>query len=105
MHWVDYLHSDGDELPGVPPQKLKEWTLFNGRHVCVTFDILNEVEEAMGLTMPTTLPLNYMRDWIDINEKQSSPQEQDNNQYLNKVVSTENVSKEVIDVGMEFNFD
>lgn len=105
MNWVDYLHSDGDELPGVPKQKFKDWTLFNGRHVCVVFDVLPEVEEALGVTMPEQLPLNYMRDWIDINEKQSSPQEQDNNQYLNKVVSTDHVSKTVIDVGMDFDFD
>lgn len=106
MHWVDYLHSDGDELPGVPPQKLKDWTLFNGRHVCIVFDILEEVQAELNLVMPDQLPLNYMRDWIDINEKQSSPQEQDNNQYLNKVVGTENVSKEVILVeGLSFDFD
>lgn len=105
MLWVDYLHSDGDELPGVPPQKLKDWTLFNARHVCVVFDVLAEVEAELSMTMPSTLPLNYMRDWIDINEKQASPQEQDNNQYLVNTVSTENVSKDVIDVGMEFDFD
>lgn len=104
MSWVDYLHSDGDELPGIPPQKFKDWSLFNGRHVCIVFDILPEVEEALGLTLPSTLPLSYMRDWIDINEKQSSPQEQDSNQYLFNTVSTDQVSKEVIDVGMEFEF-
>lgn len=104
MSWVDYLHSDGDELPGVPPQKLKDWALFNGRSACVLFGVLDEVEAELGLTMPATLPLNYMRNWLDINEKQSSPQEQDNNQYLVNTVSTENVSKEIIDVGMDFDF-
>lgn len=96
MAWVDYLHSDGDELPGVTPQKLKEWSLYNGRTVAVSFGILQEVETQLGVTMPTALPLNYMRDWIDINEKQASPQEQDNNQYLVNTVSTDNVSKEAI---------
>lgn len=105
MSWVDYLHSDGDELPGATPQKLKDWTLFNARYVCVVFGILAEVEAELSVTMPVTLPLNYMRDWIDINEKQSSPQEQDNNQYLVNTVSTENVSKEKIDVGIAFDFD
>lgn len=106
MAWVDYLHSDGDELPGVPAQKFKDWTLYGGRSVCVSFGVLQEVEMELGVTMPQTLPLNYMRDWIDINEKQSSPQEQDNNQYLVNTVSTDNVSKEVIgadiDLGLDF---
>lgn len=105
MSFVDYLHANGDELPGVPAQKFKDWSLYNGRHVAIVFDVLPEVEAALGLTMPTELPLNYMRDWININEKQSSPQEQDNNQYLFNTVSTDNVSKEVIDVGMTFDFD
>lgn len=104
MSWVDYLHSDGDELPGATPEKLKSWTLFNGRAVCVTFNILEEVQAELDVVMPEQLPLNYMRDWIKIDDKQSSPQEQDNNQYLNKMVSTNNVSKEVIDVGMDFDF-
>ncbi|BAW19129.1 putative ribonucleotide reductase of class Ia (Aerobic), beta subunit [Ralstonia phage RP31] len=104
MSWVDYLHSDGDELPGVTPQKLKDWSLFNGRHVCVTFGVLAEVEMELGVQMPQQLPLNYMRDWIDINEKQSSPQEQDNNQYLINTVSTENVSKEVIGGDIDLGF-
>jgi ribonucleoside-diphosphate reductase beta chain len=106
MQWVDYLHSDGDELPGVTVQKLKDWTLFNGRSVAITFGILAEVEMELNVMMPQQLPLNYMRDWIDINEKQSSPQEQDNNQYLINTVSTENISKEVIggdiDLGLDF---
>lgn len=105
MGFVDYLHSDGDELPGVPPQKFKDWSLFNGRHVAIVFDVLPEIEQALGVTLPTELPLNYMRDWIDINEKQSSPQEQDNNQYLFNTVNTDNVSKEVISVGMTYDFD
>lgn len=101
--FVDYLHSDGDELAGVTPQKFKDWGSFNARHVAVVFGTLPEVEAEMGFTLPEKLPLNYMRDWIDINEKQSSPQEQDNNQYLINVVSTENVSSKKINVGMDFS--
>lgn len=102
--FVDYLHSDGDELPGVTPQKLKDWGLFNGRQACVVFDILPEVEAAMGVTFPEQLPLNYMRDWIDINEKQVSPQEQDSNQYSFNMVSTNIVSDKKINVGIVFDF-
>ena len=105
MSWVEYLHSDGDELPGVPMQKLKDWSCFNGRAVCVVFDVLPEVEAELGFKLPEQLPLSYMRDWIDINEKQSSPQEQDNNQYLFNTVNTNTVSDKVIDVGIEFDFD
>lgn len=105
MAWVDYLHADGEELPGATPHKLKDWTLFNARAACVVFDVLEEVELELDVKMPEQLPLNYMRDWVDINEKQSSPQEQDNNQYLINVVSTENVSNKPIDAGFTFDFE
>lgn len=104
MAWVDYLHSDGDELPGVPPQKLKDWTLFNVRHVCISFGVLKEVEQRLGYELPTVLPLSYMKNWIDINDKQSSPQEQDNNQYLVNTVSKENLTNEEINTGIDFDF-
>jgi ribonucleoside-diphosphate reductase beta chain len=104
LSWLDYVHSDGDELPGATKPKLKDWTLFNGRAVCISFGILQEVETRLAVTMPAQLPLNYMRDWIDINENQKSPQEQDNNQYLVNVVSTENVSKEVIGADIDLGF-
>lgn len=104
LGFVEYLHADGDELPGVPAEKFKQWSLFNVRHVAIVFGMLEEVEAALGLTLPEKLPLEYMRDWININDKQSSPQEQDNNQYLFGTVSTDNVSTEVIDVGIDFDF-
>lgn len=105
MAWVDYLHSDGEELPGVTPQKFKDWTLFCAFPVTVTFGVQDEVEAALGVKLPQQLPLNYMRDWIDINEKQASPQEQDNNNYLINTVSAENVSNKPIDAGFSFDFD
>lgn len=99
ISWVDYLHSDGDELPGVTPNKLKAWSLFNARASTELTGITAEVEERLGMKMPTEIPLSFMTDWIDINEKQSSPQEQDNNQYLVNTVSTNNVSNE------KYNFE
>lgn len=90
--WVDYIHSDGDELPGVPATKLKQFSLFCGYGSTELFSITSEVEEQLGTKLPTVLPLSYMADWIDINEKQASPQEQDNNQYLFGTVSTNVVS-------------
>ncbi len=105
MGWVDYLHSDGDELPGVPPAKLKNWSLFCGRGSTELYGITKEVEAALGVTMPTVLPLSYMADWIDINEKQASPQEQDNNQYLLGVVSTNNISDTKYGFNLRFHHD
>lgn len=105
VSWIGYLHADGDELPGVTPDKLVEWTYFNGRAVCVAFDILKEVEQRLGVKLPEKLPLHFMKTWIDINENQSSPQEQDNNQYLVNTVSTDNISKEIINPGIDFDFE
>lgn len=105
VSWVDYLHSDGDELPGVTPEKLKQWSLFNGRAVCVAFDVLAEVEGELGVTMPEHLPLNYMRDWIAIEDTQTSPQEQDSNTYSFNTISTVNIPTEKIVVGSDFDFD
>lgn len=105
MGWVNYLHSDGDELPGVPPSKLKNWSLFCGRGSTELFGITKDVEAQLGVEMPSVLPLSYMADWIDINEKQSSPQEQDNNQYLLGVVSTNNISDRKYGFNLRFHHE
>lgn len=104
LSWVDYLYSDCEELPGVPKEKLKQWSLFNARAVCVGLGILDEVESILGLTMPSKLPLAYMKDWIAIEDTQISPQEQDSNGYSTNMVSTNNVSTKVVDLGSDFEF-
>lgn len=101
--WVEYIHSDGDELVGVPKTKLKQFSLFCGYGSTELFGITADVEAAMNIQLPTTLPLSYMADWIDINEKQSSPQEQDNNQYLFGTVSTNAVSDKKYDFPLQFH--
>lgn len=101
--WVDYLHSDGDELPGVTPTKLKAFSMFCGRGSTELTGITAEVEARLGIALPTELPLSYMADWIDINEKQSSPQEQDNNQYLINTVSVNNLSDRKFDFDLDFH--
>lgn len=101
--WVMYLHSDGDELPGVPKDKLIDWSLFNGRAVCQTLGITEDVEKKLGHILPSKLPLAYMKDWIDMSTNQASPQEHDSNQYLFNVVSKDISTKE-ISVDMEYDF-
>lgn len=105
--WVDYIHHDdepGDELLMASPGGLKQWGLFNNRAVCVAFGILPEVEQLLGVTMPEVNPLPFMEKWIDINANQSSPQEQDNNQYQFNLISLDNISNDPIDIGIDFSF-
>lgn len=105
LAWIDYLHIECDELPGTPPAKLKQWSLFNGRAVCVALGILTEVEAVLGYELPAKLPLSYMKDWIAIEDTQISPQEQDSNLYSTNMVSTNNVPTEIVALGSDFDFD
>lgn len=86
LTWVDYLHEDGHELAGITPLKLKQWAMWCAAE---PFGFFGMMEEASKLyTFPKTLPLGYMKTWLNIEDKQASPQEQNNNQYLFNTVNT-----------------
>ena len=84
--WVDYLHEDGHELAGITPLKLKQWAIWCSAEPFATFGMMEEA--AKLYTFPKTLPLGYMKTWLNIEDKQASPQEQNNNQYLFNTVNT-----------------
>lgn len=107
LAWVDYIHHDdepGDELPMATQDGMKQYGLFSNRAVCVAFGILDEVEALLGMSMPEKNPLQFMERWVDINANQSSPQEQDNNQYQFNLISLNNITDDPIDIGIDFSF-
>ena len=73
--WVDYLFSEGRELVGLNSDILKKWTLFCAKDVYKFMGVESDHK------FPTTNPLKYMENWLDISKTQPAPQEQDNAQY------------------------
>jgi len=91
--WTDYLFSEGRELLGATPQKVKEWALFNAKDVYTFLDIESDFK------FPKNNPMPNLEKWIDINLTQAAPQEQDNNQYkVNLVVRDD----EAVDFDVDF---
>lgn len=84
--WVEYLFSEGRSLPGINAKKVNDWTLFNTNAVKVFLGVTDEelsvyaveFKELTGndLVFPTTNPLPYMEDYMDISAAQGSPQEE-----------------------------
>ncbi len=75
FNWTDNLFSEGRELVGSTAAIIKKWVLYNARDVAKFLDIETD------LKFPTTNPMPHLDDWLDISKVQSTPQEQDNNQY------------------------
>lgn len=73
--WVEYMFSEGRELLGMNAKLLKAWVYFNSACVRQYFGF------ALATETPSTNPLRFMSNWLDISKTQSSPQEQDNGQY------------------------
>jgi ribonucleoside-diphosphate reductase beta chain len=80
LQWIDFLFSEGRELVGVNADLMKKWVLFNARPVYEYFKMKPEHK------CPTTNPLKYMEDWLDISNIQPAPQEQDIGDYKVNVV-------------------
>lgn len=90
--WVDYLFSDGREIVGLNPEILKKWVLFCAKDVYKFMGIESEYK------FPSTNPLKYMENWLDISKTQPAPQEQDNAQYKVGIMRRD-------DSGVEFDLD
>ncbi len=72
MEWVDYLFSEGRELVGLNPERLKAWTRYSAYDVYNTLGLKSEVHD-----IPKDNPLRFMEKWLNISKTQASPQEQD----------------------------
>lgn len=75
--WIDYAFSEGRELTGVTKEMMLEWNHFSGSAVASFMNI----EDKVNFPIIKVNPLKYMELWVDISKTQTSPQEQDNNQY------------------------
>lgn len=94
--WLDYAFSEGRELTGTTKEKMISFNHFNGASVAKFF----EVEYQVTFPIVEQLPLAYMRDWINISSVQSSPQEEENNQYkVGIVAKSDDGATEEFDLG------
>jgi ribonucleoside-diphosphate reductase beta chain len=75
--WIDYMDLDNDQLPGLNGRMCKEWVLLGAGDVYDACKLLPDED----LVIPTKNPLGYMSHWMDISDRQISPQEQRGGQY------------------------
>lgn len=80
--FIDSLFRDGRHLPGVTPDMLKQWVLYNAKDV-VRFLGLDMADKY---TFPKYDPMPLLETWINMNKTQAAPQEQDLAQYKVGVV-------------------
>lgn len=73
--FTDYAFSEGRELAGVTPEKIKQWILFCAKDVYTFFDLKSQH------VLPTVNPLKYMETWLNISDTQKAPMEEDPNNY------------------------
>lgn len=75
--WINYAFSEGRELTGVTKEMMLDWNHFSGTVIAKFMGVQDEV----SFPLVENNPLKYMELWVDISKTQTSPQEQDNNQY------------------------
>lgn len=73
---IDYIHEDGEELPGVTPDMLKDYV----RHCGLTLYRRFSMEATYGVVEENPLP--YMDDYIQISKTLSASQESKSGDYL-----------------------
>lgn len=85
-NWNAALFSDGEEFTGGSERRLNDYSAFCARPAIAMFGFEHDMK-VLGFDIPETNPIGMMDEWIDINKKQSSPQEQDHNGYVTDPVS------------------
>lgn len=94
LSWVDYMHEgeeDQFEIPKASKANLKKYVLWNALAVFKFFKM--EKAAAKYYDFPTENPLPYMDEWLDVNDRQTSPQEQDNSSYKSNMVNYKIIPK------------
>lgn len=76
LNWVDVIHQEGRELPGVTSTQFKQWVLYCASPIYDFFKIKSRKE------LPVKNPLPFMEDWINMGQIQRSPQEDKSGGYL-----------------------
>lgn len=75
LGWMDYLYEDGHELPGYSQKKGKEWIMFNAAVPAKFLGFYDQIEADYHF--PTSNPLVFMEDYLDVSASQAAPQEED----------------------------
>lgn len=86
QNWNAALFSDGEEFTGGSERRLNLYSAFCSRPAAEMFNFTRRVQ-GLGFDMPEINPIGMMDEWMDINKKQSSPQEQDHNGYVTDPVA------------------
>lgn len=73
---AEHLFADGEELPGLTLNMVKEWVYYSSEDVFNTLGLVSPYDRV-GAN-----PLKYMEEWIDINSNQASAQEEKVGNYL-----------------------
>lgn len=73
--FLDYLHEEGESVPGVTKEMFFEWSKFNAREIYHVFGAQSSFE------LPTRNPLKFMESWLDLDSIQAAPMEEQNAQY------------------------
>lgn len=94
LSWVDYMHEgeeDQYEIPKASKKNLKLYVLWNALAVFKFFNM--EAAASRYYDFPTENPLRFMDEWLDVNDRQTSPQEQDNSSYKSNLVNYKVIPK------------
>lgn len=88
LEWADYLFSEGRELVGMNSEILKNWVLFNAKDVYQFLKIEPEHK------LPSTNPIKFMENWLNISKSQPSPQEEAIGAYRVNVMKRDDQDEE-----------
>lgn len=77
-HWVNVSFTDGFELPGAPPQALKNFAYFGGTDIASFLGVENDV----SFPLIYENPLSYMNKRVNLGSTQASPQEAPGTSYM-----------------------
>ena len=73
--WSDFILSEGREVVGLNSNLLKDYVTWNYKSVKATLGWIDQKEVG-------DIPLNYMKQWLNIDMVQHANQESSNNNYL-----------------------
>jgi len=85
LGWLEYLFAGDRELPGYTLAKGKQWVLFNAATPAKFLGFYEDIKDDYAF--PTTNPLVFMEEYLDVSSTQSAPQEEDSASYRVNVMT------------------
>ncbi len=79
--WIKFLFSNGRELAGMDESLLQQWRLYCGKEPAAFFGFSDVYQ------FPDKNPLGFMKEWLNIDKIQVSPQEENPGGYLLGAIS------------------